>query len=124
MENAIALEEHEIPHIAGLEKCDDVALVVGYYADGSPALRLYGDGEPWCTVTVWVALPAGQHLAGRCVLIKDWGENAGLLEEIILRGWGTLSGRHVPTGAATAYEFELNNKIWRTIMGATTPEEK
>lgn len=51
----------------------------GVYADGSPALELWHDGQRdmRCTVCVGTHKPAERN-----VLIKDWSENEGLLKAL------------------------------------------
>lgn len=40
-----------------------------------------------------------------CVWIKDWSENAGILDELVKLGAGVATGREVPSGWVTVKEF-------------------
>lgn len=79
----------------------DTYLLTGslYQADRSPALQLSKDGEPWMTLTC--CLP--EHaLAHGQVLIKSWGENEGVAENLIESGVLIDTGERVPTGFCEA----------------------
>lgn len=119
----IKLEPAQRPHHYGFEDNDDAYLLIGQYADGSLALQLAADGEQWATITVWVQMPPGQHLDGRCVLVKTWSENAGLLEEMTRLGWGEPR-RTYSTGLAEAREFEFNPIMWTQIQSAINKKKE
>lgn len=71
------------------------------YANGRLAIDLlYWDDEmegwfPHCHLTV--NLP-DQHLNEGEVFVKDWAENAPLVEQLIEQGWITPTGREVISG--------------------------
>ena len=119
----VKLEPAQRPHVHGFEQTDDAYLLIGQYADGSLALQLAADGEQWATITVWVQMPPGQHLDGRCVLVKTWSENAGVLEEMVRLGWGQPR-RVFSTGIATAREFEFNPIMWSHIQTAINDQKE
>lgn len=74
------------------------------YADGSPALRLWGDEGLIATATVFLA---GQPAAEGCVWIKDWSENSGMLATLIAAGVIEPTGRTAASGFVVAHEGRL-----------------
>lgn len=53
------------------------------YTNGRPAIQLFGDDGPWAKATVNIPefdVPVGH------VLIKDWSENNGIMEDLIDNG--------------------------------------
>ena len=79
-----------------------------YQADRSPALRLSKDGEPWMTLTC--CLP-DHTLARGEMLIKTWGENEGVAENLIESGVLVDTGKRVPTGYCEAMVCTLGIEL-------------
>lgn len=93
----------------------NVTAEVGTYAEsGRVAIRLVCNGEPLCTVTV--NLPDFDPVPG-AVFVKNWSENEGLLAELVRLGWGTPTGRIVPSGYVEVPEFELSGE-WLKVLEA------
>ena len=83
---------------------EEVVITQRAHSNGSTALVLLtADGEPLTRATVETA----EQPAEGNVFIKDWSENAGLLEA--LQGAGVVGPviRDVPAGFATAKEVAL-----------------
>ena len=78
----------------------EVHLETNTYANGRLALALWTDTEPYAKLTV--NLP-DEHLNEGEVFIKDWAENALLVEDLLEAGWITKAGREVNSG----YVFPL-----------------
>lgn len=71
-------------------------------AGGSKAIYLVDahDGEPVATATVNVE-GVSERLPASEVLIKDYSENAGMLDALVGAGLVEDTGRRVPTGYVT-----------------------
>lgn len=69
----------------------------GRYANGRLAISMLDpeDGSPVCTLTT--NLP-DQHLNEGEVFIKDWAENAPIVEALLKEGWLQVTGREGELG--------------------------
>ena len=75
------------------------------YRDGSPCIRLISAiGEPLGTATVCVA---GRKAPDGYGFIKDYGENAGMLDALIAAHLVADTGYRVPVGHAEACIVKL-----------------
>lgn len=72
-----------------------VDAILREYEDGSPALLLMEGGAPYAKVSV--RMP-GVELAWNEILVKDYGENEGLLEQLVEAGVLYDTGLVVPSG--------------------------
>jgi len=69
------------------------------YANGQNAIMLYMDGLPYCKASV--SLP-DQCQQEDEVFIKNWGENTGLMEDLIANGYISAPTQYIPSGYAEA----------------------
>lgn len=89
--------------VAGVEYAGAV-LHVGQYRTRELALQLWDDEGPITTATV--SLPNTPAEPGFC-WVRDWNENAGILDEFERLGWLRRTGRVQSTGYVTAMEAEV-----------------
>lgn len=89
-----------------LDECNATVYYEQYVDGATPALQLVDTdtGEPLCTASVALPTPPREGY----VFIKDWSENAGVLEGLQRAGIIGEVEREVPTGFATAKECRLN----------------
>lgn len=78
----------------------DVYVVWQRYHDMSPCMQLYNDEGAICTVSVWLDEPP----APGCIWVKDWAENAGVLQSLVDQGMIELTGREHNINFVTAKE--------------------
>ncbi len=74
------------------------SVTITKYPNGSPKLQLMADSLPVCTATTNVpnlTVPTG------CVLIKDYAENNGVLDALIVAGIVSVPLSKVNTGYTT-----------------------
>ncbi|KAB1661679.1 hypothetical protein F8O07_07175 [Pseudoclavibacter sp. CFCC 13796] len=57
-----------------------------------------------------VNIPGATPAEG-CIFVKNWSENAGMLESLESAGIGTRTGRYVETGFVSAPELRLNRAV-------------
>ena len=67
----------------------------GHYGDGSPAFEVYDDEGMYCRVTV--ALPDAVPAEG-CIFVKDYSENAGMVNALLSAGAIATTGRVFDAG--------------------------
>lgn len=82
----------------------DVALARSTYGDGSLAVTLDDKhGEPVTTVSAWLPVPPSDG----CVWVKDYSENAGVLEQCIEAGVLETTGRVQASGFVELQEARV-----------------
>ena len=85
----------------------------GSYADGSAAFVISKNGEPWMKPTVCLA--PGYTPPSDCILIKDWGENEGILASMFAADLIAAPHAEHPAGWAVAYECRMKADLARLI---------
>jgi len=76
------------------------SVVFERHSDGSTCIQLFcEDGEPMCRATVFVG---GFPQSPGYVLVKNWSENAGILDVLVKAGIVEDTGMSVPTGYVRA----------------------
>lgn len=90
---------NKIPDITVTHNGTDCDLYAGRYYTGGVALQLVerSTGEPWATATVNLPDEADRLGPGE-VFIKDYSENAGMMDTLVLAGVVTRAGRYVRSG--------------------------
>ena len=71
----------------------------GRYPNGRVAIQLMDEEGPVATATVNVP---EADLAADEVIVKDYAENAGVLDLLVLMGVATPTGRRIPVGYVEA----------------------
>lgn len=89
------------------EQWKGASIAVGTYGAGAGlALCVVNDEGPICDVTVNLAAQ-GVWAEPGCVLVKDYGENTGLLAEMARLGYLEPTGRTFRVGLAEVAEARL-----------------
>jgi hypothetical protein len=75
---------------------------------GGKAIQLYTkeEGEPMATASVWV-----QGLEDGEIAIKDYSENAGILDELLSKEIVTVPHRYMSTGFALLPVVRLHESV-------------
>ena len=74
------------------------------YGDGSLALTLNDKhDEPVATVSAWLPVPPAEG----CVWVKNYSENAGVLEALLEAGLVDVTGRFQVSGFAVLHEAQV-----------------
>jgi len=82
----------------------DVALTRDVYGDGSLAVLLEEpSGEHIACVSAWLPVPP----ADGCIWVKNYSENAGVLEQCVEAGVLEVTGRTCRSGFATLPEARV-----------------
>jgi len=85
-----------------------VDVVFQEYANGQNAIMLFMHGMPYCKASV--SLP-DQCQQEDEVFIKNWGENMGLMEDLIANGYISAPTQYIPTGFAEATRHLILRKV-------------
>lgn len=91
-----------------LRQWGECKLNISSYAQGGTAVTITAlDGEPICTLSVWVE--GSENLPKNIVYLKDWRENQQIAEEFIEKGLVKLREDFpvVRSGFVTIWAYEL-----------------
>lgn len=79
------------------------------YSDGQRVINLYDNGEPYLTATVRINVPGNPNydLDDRDVVIKNYSENAGVLEALIANNIIEEPHAELPCNFVTLYVAKL-----------------
>lgn len=93
--------------------------VTGYLAGGVAVILVTSEeGYPELLTKVSIVVP-NKHPAEGCIFVKDYSENAGVLQTFIDKGWLEKTGREVKSGWVTIPEARLLGDLAELVKAAT-----